>query len=76
MPPRQIQGPTCSTSSDAPVAPACSPLLISPKVLPLPLLLLLLPYFLRSPSRSPILGWAAKACSHPATGVCTTRGRV
>lgn len=51
---------TMSVCSDAPAAAACSPLLMSAKA----------PNFLRRPSRSPILGWAAKASSQPVTGVC------
>ena len=58
---RGRQGRACSVSCDADAAAAaCSPRLIAAKA----------PYFLRRPSRSPILGWAAKASSHPATGVC------
>jgi hypothetical protein len=57
--------PTCSTPSVAPAAAACSPLLSSAKP----------PNFLRSPSRSPILGWAANASSQPVTEVCRGDGR-
>ena len=56
-----LQCPTCSTASGAPPAAACSLRLSSPNVPP---------YFLRSPSRSPILGCAAKASNQPVTGVC------